>query len=384
MEQREEFLRLWLSGRYTKSALCQRFGISRPTGDKWIQRHAELGLAGLAERSRAPRTHPNATPPAICEALVAQKRRCLSWGPKKLLDRLRREQPEVAWPADSTGAAILARAGLVKPRRRRRQAVPGDEAPFSACDAPNAVWSVDFKGDYRLGDGRRCYPLTLSDNYSRFLLLCQALPSTSRAAVMPWFERAFREFGLPWAIRSDNGAPFASIAVGGLSALSKWWIDLGIRPERIAPGRPSQNGRHERMHRSLKAWLGTTQGANLAAEQQRLQLFATEYNYHRSHEALGRQVPASRHVPSQRSYPARIAPAEYDEVVTVRRVRDNGEIKWRGKLIYLSEVLARDWVGMEPVAEGVWEVFYRFHPLGTLDERSNRIVPVKGWHSKRM
>lgn len=380
MDQRVQFIGAWRSGRYGKSELCRRFGISRPTGDKWIQRYEREGLEGLRERSRAARQHPNAVRTELCERIVQAKLGHPSWGPKKVLDWLRARAPEVTWPADSTGGEILRRAGLVQPRRRRR-GVPAHAAPLAACDRPNAVWATDFKGDFRLGGGPRCYPLTISDGCSRYLLACRGLAHPSAAAVRPWFEAVFREYGLPYVLRSDNGAPFASVALGGLSVLSKWWVDLGIRPERIQLGRPDQNGRHERMHRSLKAALGAP-AWSLAAQQARLDTFIHEYNWERSHEALQRQTPGAVYVPSERPYPSRIDPPCYDEGVVVRRVRHNGEIKWRGRRLYLSEVLVGEPVSLHPCAESVWELHYRFHPLGWLDERIGRITPNHGWHDE--
>lgn len=380
VEEREQFIRLWLSGRFSKTALCGQFGISRPTGDKWIRRHAEYGMAGLDDRSRAPLTHPNAVEAWRCEQLVQLKLERPSWGPKKLLDLLRARHPEQRWPADSTGGEVLKRVGLVTPRHRRRK-VPADSQPFAECDAPNAVWSVDFKGDFRLGNGQRCYPLTLSDNHSRYLFACRGVLRPSGKAVRPWFEQVFRSYGLPWALRSDNGSPFASKALGGLSALSKWWIDLGIRPERIKPGRPDQNGRHERMHRSLKAWLGDV-AWELMGQQKRLEVFRQEYNEERSHESLGRHTPAQVHRLSLREYPCRIEAVAYGDGMTVRRVRSNGEIKWRGQLLYVSEVLVGEFVALEPCAEGLWNLYYRFHLLGQVDDRNKKIVPVTCWRGQ--
>lgn len=380
VQEREQFIRLWLSGRFSKTGLCEQFGISRPTGDKWIRRHAEFGMTGLMDQSRAPLRHPNAIEAACCEQLVQLKLERPSWGPKKLLDLLRARHPCQHWPADSTGGEILKRAGLVKPRRARRK-VPAHSQPFAECDAPNAVWSVDFKGDFRLGNGQRCYPLTISDNHSRYLFACQGVLRPSAKAVRPWFEQVFKEYGLPWALRSDNGSPFASKALGGLSALSKWWIDLGIRPERIKPGRPDQNGRHERMHRSLKAWMGEV-AWDLARQQRCLEAFRREYNDERSHESLGRQTPAQLYRPSLRVYSSRIEPVTYGEELTVRQVRSKGEIKWRGQLLYVSEVLAGEPVALEPCGEGLWNLYYRFHPLGQVDDQNKRIVPATGWHGQ--
>lgn len=224
MEQRKRFVLAWQTQRYSKTQLCRRFNISRPTGDKWLKRHFEEGLSGLSDRSRAPNKHPNATPIEVCEMLIQAKLKRPHWGAKKLLNLLRIEHPELNFPANSTGDLILKRAGLVMPRRRKRR-TPADTQAFADCTDINQCWSVDFKGDFLLGNKQRCYPLTVSDNYSRYVLLCQGLNRPSRAEVLPYFERLFQEYGLPWAIRSDNGSPFASTALGGLSVLSKWWVD---------------------------------------------------------------------------------------------------------------------------------------------------------------
>ncbi len=382
MDQRVRFIADWLSGDFTKTELCAAYGISRPTGDKWIRRYADQGPEGLKERSRTPASHPNAVDEVLRAAIVRTKLAHQSWGPKKVMDLLRREHPEVAWPADSTAGEVLKRAGLVRPRRRRRRVAP-DTQPFAGCDQPNATWSADFKGDFRLGNGRRCYPLTISDNFSRYLLQCRALERTGYQAVRPWFEWVFREHGLPQAIRTDNGAPFASLALGGVSRLSAWWIRLGIRPERIRPGKPSQNGRHERMHRSLKdAGVEPIQHTT-AAQQRQFDTFVQEFNGQRSHEALERRTPASVHRPSPRAYPGKLAPVEYDTGTVVRHVRHNGEIKWRGELIYLTEVLAKEPVGLEQLDEHLWEIRYSFHVLGRLNERTGKVTSLEGWHGAK-
>jgi putative transposase len=382
MDERVRFVADWLSGDFGKRELCEAYGISRPTGDKWIARYRQEGADGLKERSRAPRSHPNVVPEALRARIIEMKLAHQSFGPKKVTDRLRERHPQVAWPADSTAGEILKRAGLVKPRVRRRRAAP-DPAPFGECVQPNYTWSADFKGDFRLGNGRRCYPLTISDNFSRYLLACRGLERTTYQAVRPWFEWTFREHGLPRAIRTDNGSPFASLALGGLTQLSKWWIDLGIRPERIRPGKPAQNGRHERMHRTLKAAGVAPIQATLEAQQRQLDAFVREYNWERSHEALGRKTPAACHGPSVRGYPTRIPPVEYDSGMVVRRVRHNGEIKWQGDLLYVCEVLAGARVGLKQVDDERWELRYRFHLLGTLDARAGKIVPAKRWHGAK-
>ena len=381
MDQRVQLIGDWLSGEYTKSELCQMYEISRPTADKWMARYRARGAPGLEELSRAPHCHPNQTAEELRVLIVGGKLKHQKWGPKKVLDLLRREQPHVAWPADSTVGEILKRAGLVRPRVRRRRVAPYTE-PFGDCAGPNQTWSADFKGDFPLGNGRRCYPLTLSDNFSRYLLLCQALARPSYEAVRPWMEWAFREYGLPGAIRTDNGAPFASLAVGGISQLSKWWIQLGIRPERIRPGKPAQNGRHERMHRTLKD--AVLPHANLHAQQRHYDPFREEYNWQRSHEALGRKTPGSVYGSSERSYPIKLPPIEYESGVTVRQVRHNGEIKWRGERIYVSEVLAKEPLGLKPIDNDTWELRYSFHVLGVLDQRTNTITPAQGWHGANL
>jgi transposase InsO family protein len=379
MEQRIQFIADWLSGDYTKTELCRAYGISRPTGDKWIDRYAERGWQGLEELSRAPHTHPNETPEELRAMIIETKLRRQKWGPKKVLDCLRREQAQWRWPADSTAGEILKRAGLVRPRKRRRQVAPYSE-PFSACAGPNQSWSADFKGDFRLGNSRRCYPLTISDNFSRYLFLCRALERTNTEVVQAWFEWVFREYGLPESIRTDNGAPFASLAIGGISQLSKWWIRLGIRPERIRPGKPAQNGRHERMHRTLEE---VPPQGNLDAQQRQYDSFQEEYNWERSHEALGRKTPGSVYCSSPRPYPVKLPEVEYESGVTVRQVRHNGEIKWRGEFLYVSEVLVKEPVGLKPIDEQKWELRYSFHLLGVLDDRAKKITPTQGWHGAK-
>jgi len=378
MDQREQFVRDYLTGEYPKRALCEAYGISRPTGDKWLARYHAHGVAGLADLSRQPHTQPHRTPDEVVAAIVAMKHRHPSFGPKKIRDRLRAVVPAQAWPVDSTVGVILKRAGLVRPRRVRRR-VPADPHPLSRGTVVAPTWSADFKGDFALGNGERCYPLTIMDQASRYLLRCQGVAAPTLAAVQPWWTWVFHEYGLPAAIRTDNGPPFASTALGGLSRLAAWWVRLGIRPERIRPGTPSENGSHERMHRALKAAVGPP-AATLAAQQRRFDAFVQEYNWTRSHEALGRQTPGSVYQGSSRPYPAKLLPIEYASGTVVRQVRHNGEIRWRGHLLYFSEVLAQEPVGFTPIGETTWAVHYSFHPLGTLDERTLTLTPARQWH----
>ena len=381
MDQHILFIADYLSGDYTKSALCRHYDISRRTGDKWIERYRMHGPEGLYERSRRPHGHPHTTAAEIAERIVEMKLAHQSFGPKKVMDRLRALEPDQVWPADSTAGEILKRKGLVRPRRQRRR-VPPDPRALVHCSAPAQSWSADFKGDVRLGNGKRCYPLTITDNHSRFILQCRALGRPTTDAVKPWFEWVFREYGLPETLRTDNGAPFASVAAGGLSQLSQWWIRLGIRPERIRPAQPSENGRHERMHRSLKEAVMRPASRTLAAQQRRFDAFVEEFNWQRSHEALGRLTPGRVHQPSPRPYPARLPEVEYDSGVTLRRVRRTGEFKWQGRLIYLSTVLAKEPIGLVPCDNDRWEIRYSFHRLGVLDQRTQRIIPAEQWHQR--
>ncbi len=378
MDQREQFVRDYLTGDYPKGALCAVYGISRPTGDKWLVRYHAHGVAGLADRSRRPHTQPHRTPAGLVAQILAMKHRHPSFGPKKIRDRVQMAAPAEAWPVDSMVGVILQRAGLVRPRRLRRR-VPADPQGRSQGTAGAPLWSADFKGDFRVGTGARCYPLTVMDHASRYLLRCQGLPQPTTAAVQPWFAWLFHEYGVPATIRTDNGPPFASTALGGLSRLAAWWVRLGIRPERIRPGHPSEHGCHERMHRALKAAVGPP-AASLAAQQRRFAAFVEEYNWARSHEALGRRTPGSVYQPAPRPYPAKLPPIEYGAETQVRRVRHSGEVKWRGQVLYLSAVLAQESVRFTPLGETTWAVHYSFHRLGTWDEQTRLITPVRQWH----
>src|SRR6185295_15651836 len=263
---------------WTMSELCAAFGVSRKSGYKWLQRYRDAGVEGLRERPRAPLHHPNATPAELVQQLIAARKQHGFWGPRKLVRTLRRAQPQLPWPAPSTVGAILARHGLVTPRRRRRGGVAVGRPALSPPTYPNQVWGVDYKGWFRLGDGQRCDPLTISDLFSRYVLACRRVPRLTAHCARPVFERAFREYGLPDAIRSDNGIPFASVGLGGLSQLAVWWIKLGIALERISPGRPDQNGRHERMHRTLKRETALPPCATAAAQQRRFDRFRIRFN----------------------------------------------------------------------------------------------------------
>ncbi len=358
---------------YTMTELCEDYGISRKTGYKWAARYAAEGVDGLRDRSRAPKHCPHRSEERVVEALLKARRKHPRWGPRKLLKVLRKQRPEWPWPAASTAGDIFKRHGLVKTRRRRRRPQHPGRPKFEAR-APNDLWTGDFKGEFLTGDHRYCYPLTVADRYSRFLLGCEGQLSTAGVGVRPVFEDLFRERGLPGAILTDNGSPFScSSALCGLSRLSVWWLKLGIQVLRIEPGHPEQNGAHERMHRTLKAETTRPPGANLAAQQRRFDAFRDEFNDERPHEALEMQTPAEVYQPSPRPYPDRVPDVEYPGHYEVRRVRTDGRIKWQGEFLFLSEVLVGESVGLEEVDDGIWSLHFGPRRLARFDERDRRL-----------
>jgi putative transposase len=371
MDERMKFIVDSLRGEAPMMALCEAYGISRKTGYKWLERYRDDPAHGLADRSRAPHRSAQGLAAEVAAAIIALRCQYPHWGPRKLQAVLQRDQPQTRWPAASTIGDLLRREGLSEPRRRRRSAVPATH-PFLSVTAPNDVWCADFKGWFRTSDGRRCDPLTISDAHSRFLLDCRIVAPTAEG-VRPRFQRAFKEFGLPRAMRTDNGPPFASMGAGGLSRLSVEWIKLGIKPERIEPGQPQQNGRHERFHRTLKAETSRPPAATLDQQQARFDRFRRHYNQERPHEALGQEPPAAHYTPSLRPYPARIEDPWYDADHAVRRVRSSGEIKWGGELIFISESLTGEIVGVAETEAGDWIVRFADIDLGLIDRNTKRL-----------
>lgn len=365
-KQRLELAREYAAGERTRAEICRRFGVSRKTGYKWYREYLEHGEAGLGDRSRAPRRQARAIDEATIGAVIALRARYPTWGERKLKAVLEREHPERRWPSSGAIGAILQRYGLTHPPQRRRKAPRASAA--AAPTAVNQEWAIDYKGWFRTGDGRRCEPLTLSDTHTRFLLRCQAVERTGRAHIQPLLEAAFREYGLPQRIRSDNGAPFASRGVGGLSRLSVWWIRLGVLPQRIEPGRPDQNGRHERLHRTLKRDTATPPAASWEAQQRRFDEFRRVYNEERPHEALQMATPASLYQASPREFPERLSELVYPAGYVLRRVQPHGDLEWAQGRLFLGEALAGETVGFEEAADG-WRIWFGPLPLAWLDAR---------------
>ena len=356
MFERHHFAQDLASGLWTMTELCARYGISRNTGYKWCERFLALGVAGLAEHSRAPLSSPNETSPEIITKVLAEHTR-YGWGARKILKRLQTMHPTMEWPARSTIFDILARHDRVRRRRSRTHWKHPGAAPLQTT-APNQVWTIDFKGQFRTRDGIYCYPLTIVDHYSRYVLCCQSFPDVKAEGVHRELRRLFRHHGLPDAIRSDNGSPFASNGIHGLNRLNAWWLQLGIAHQRITPASPQENGAHERMHRVLKAQATKPAAANANRQQHIFNTFVHTYNHVRPHEALEDETPASRWRPSARPLPVRIIPPAYPGHFEVRRVSSAGTFRLHNGQQFLSQALNNEMIGLEEVQDGVWNVIY--------------------------
>jgi transposase InsO family protein len=374
-DERLRFVEDFVTGHWSMTELCERYRITRPTGYKWVGRYREFGPAGLVERSRAPAHCPRRTAATLEEQIVAARAQ-YGWGAKKLLQVLRTRAPDQPWPARSTVNDILERHGRLHKRRRRppRWTHPG--AGRLQTERPNQVWPADFKGQFRTGDGRYCYPLTVTDHFSRCLLLCRGLSSVGLAETQAGFRALFRAVGLPEAIRTDNGAPFASAGLHGLSRLSIWWMQLGIVHQRTRPAHPQENASHERMHRELKRETARPAAPTLRAQQRKFDRFQRRYNEERPHEGIGDQVPARLWTPSPRGYPERIRPPQYPTPMEVRRISTAGTFRWHSAQLFLSNALREQYIGLEEVADGIWNIVYYTTLLGRIDERTLQITGV--------
>ena len=373
-EQRQRFLKDYQLNYYTITELAERFGISRKTAHKWINRFKKYGQDGFHELSRRPHSCPWQTDKAIVEELVRRRKAHPRWGPRKLLNLMERHDPEQHLPAISTAAHILSREGLVKPRRRYRRAHPG--CPKNQPQGPNDIWAADYKGQFRLKNGDYCFPLTVSDLSSRFVLGCDAHPAISLERSFKHFRHVFETYGLPNRIRTDNGVLFASNALARLSQLSVWFIKLGIYPELIEPGKPQQNGVHERMHRTLKQDATIPPASSMRGQQRKFDRFLEEFNQERPHEALGMKRPGEVYQPSIRSMPNRIEPYEYPSHYLVRRVSRSGTIRVFHNQIFVSNTLQEDYVGLEEVDDGVYDLYFCFYQIGRYELRSNKIHDI--------
>lgn len=368
MDQRLSFVTEHLKGTMPMVVLCERYGISRKTGYKWLARFTQAGPPGLIDRSRARHHQGGRIAPAVAETILSLRRDRPFWGPRKLRAVLMRQRPATAWPAASTIGDLLRRHGLTRPRRRRRRPLLANR-PFRTASTANDVWCIDFKGWFRTRDGARCDPLTITDAHSRYVLACEIVPmlwEPVRAVV----EATFRIHGLPKAMRSDNGPPFAANSAGGLTRLSLGWVKAGIELERIEPGKPQQNGRHERFHRTLKAETSRPPAHSLFEQQVRFDAFRRDFNENRPHEALGQIPPADIYSASPRPWRDVLEEPWYDADHAVRKVRAGGEIKWGGRSIFISETLKGEMVGLAEAGRHGWIVRFADIDLGLIDQKT--------------
>jgi transposase InsO family protein len=358
-------------GAVNMAELCRIFGVSRPTGYAWVARYreAEGDLRALTERSRRPKTFPTAIPAQVEDVIVQARKNWPRWGARKLRQRLVELNPSVAVPSASVISKLLKRRGMTVPRRRRRRRpAVGVPAPFGGCDAVNTIWCMDFKGWFRTGDGVPCYPFTLIDAFSRYLLRCEALVDPDGRQVQRILDSAFLEFGLPVAIRSDGGPPFASTGAARLTELSVWLLRLGLRIEIIAPGKPQQNGRLERFHRTLKAETTVPGASDCAAQQRIFDVWRREYNHERPHESLNFRRPATVYETSPRCYPRPLLTPADDPFARFVRVDKNGFIKWNRRNVLVTSALKHEDVQVEQRPDGRCDVRWGAIPLGWLDE----------------
>jgi putative transposase len=373
-DQRKKFVSECLEGKFKMAELCRLYDISRPKGYKWLNRYELGGWEALKNQSRAPLKQAFKTDSKLVDEILEVRFRFRTWGPKKVLAWLETNHPEVEWPSTTTIGNIFDKNGLTVPRKFRRR-VPGKTVPLSHCQQSNDVWCTDFKGWFLTGDGQKCEPFTLTDGATRFLIRCLKLQSNKTDNVWGAMDSAFREFGLPLFMRSDNGPPFATCSVGRLSQLSVKLIKAGVIPEWIDPGKPQQNGRHERMHQTLKNETANPPEHTLDIQDIKFKEFLNYYNFIRPHEAIDQNTPGSIYIPSNRVWTGRFKSPEYDSSCIVRKVRINGDIKWKGELPFLGRVLYGEPVGLKEEENGTWKVFYGPIILGYINNNKQFSAP---------
>lgn len=375
MDQKEEFILLWKSGKFSVTNLSENFKISRTTAYKFINRYSEFGFPGLKEKSKKPKHSPNKTPHYIEEKLI-ELRGKHSWGPRKLRVLLEGEFPGVKLPSESTISLILKRNGLVKSRKRHHKTEPRN--PIFDPKEPNEVWSADFKGKFRMGNGVYCYPLTIADSKSRYVFSAKGMLNPTGKNAKEEFIKVFRHYGLPKQIHTDNGQPFANIrSLGRLSKLSAWFMELGIQPVYSDPASPQQNGRHERMHRDLKGEATRPPGKNLQAQQTKLNKFLKTYNEVRPHEALDMRTPAAVHKISERKYQEKIEPWIYPKEYKIRRVTNNGAIRiGRAEWLFITTALAGKELGFKELGNRIYEIYFREFFLGYADMKDLKVYDI--------
>ena len=376
MNERVKFIMAYQKEPDSFKTLCERFNVSRKTGYKWLSRFEEQGFGGLQDRSRAPNRVANKLDKDCRQQILSVKCKHMDWGPRKIIAWLEQEYPSQEWPVPSTAGLLLKQHGLVKARKLRRYVEPYRQ-PFADCDGPNAVWSIDYKGQFKLQNGQLCYPLTLTDNFSRFLLACDASEKISSERIKQIMERAFREYGLPEIIKSDNGSPFASTGLGAFTELNAWWWKLGIIHERSRPGHPEDNGRHERMHKTLKASAINPAKENMLEQQLAFKSFQETFNYDRPHEAIDNQRPGWLYQPSAKKFPYYLEDVIYPGSFETRRVRLNGTIKWGGREVYVSQALANEVIGLYPSNDQEFEVYFSTKKFALFDEEKRKMFPLK-------
>jgi putative transposase len=377
MEQRVQFIQDWLKKTHRVIDLCALHGISRKTAYKWIERYMHDGADWALQRSHAAHRVHNKVMPEVEQALMDMRLAHTHWGARKLLHQVGLAKPDWKLPHESTVCEMLTRHGLVTSRPKRR-AIGHPGRPSCVVAGPNDCWSADFKGQFRLGNGEYTYPLTVTDNYSRYLLACKAMPGTLLEPTQAAYTRLFKEHGLPHRIRTDNGAPFAAATLGRLSKLAVWLLKLGVMPELTEPGKPQQNGRHERMHRTLKAETTKPPGANPSAQQRKFNSFMVEFNQVRPHEALDMNTPSQLYRDSPREMPSKLQAMSYPDRFEVRYVSANGAMSWSKHSVNVTSVLIGEYVGLEAIDDGIWEVYYGLKKIGRLHERHMRIEDHMG------